>query len=198
MKIEDGAGSGRLAKINGRQELNVFSVVESETEAANDHGLAYNLNSGEVTGITSESATLIYFKNDESSTYVITAIAMAARGFTSLADMIVATVHRNPDAGDLISDATAANIKSNSNYGSSNQLTAGTLLYKGKNAGTISGGEEYAIIYMGNNSRVFAVLNIEVPKGGSIAVSIDSTSATAGNAYCALVGHLKDPVRQSE
>ena len=63
MKIEDGAGTGRQVKVNGRQELNVFAVIESETEAANDQGLTYNLNSGEVTGITSASATLLYFKN---------------------------------------------------------------------------------------------------------------------------------------
>ena len=198
MKIEDGGGSGRQAKINGRQEINVFAVIETETEAANDQGLTYNLNSGEVTGITSGDATLLYFKNDESSIYVITAIALGARGFTSLGDMIVATVYRNPDAGDLISDATAADIKSNSNFGSSNQLAVGSLLYKGKNAGTITGGEEFAVIYMGNNSRVFAALNIELPKGSSIAIKIEGASATAGNAYCALIGHLKDPVRQSE
>jgi hypothetical protein len=198
MKLEDGGGSGRVAKVNGRQEVKTFSVIESETEAANDLGLTYNLNSGEVTSITSAAATLIYFKNDEDSTYVINAIAIGARGFTGLADMIVATIYRNPDAGDLISDATAADINSNSNFGSSNQLGAGTLLYKGKNAGTISGGEVFGVIYANNNGRVAPPLNIEIPKGASIAVSIVAASATAGNAYAALIGHLKDPVRQSE
>jgi hypothetical protein len=198
LKLEDGGGSGRVAKVNGRQEVKTFSIIETETEAANDLGLTYNLNSGEVTSIASGAATLIYFKNDEDSTYVINAVALGARGFTGLADMIVATIYRNPDAGDLISDATAADISSNSNFGSSNQLGVGTLLYKGKNAGTISGGEEFAIIYVGNNSRAAPPLNIELPKGGSIAVKIEGASATAGNAYCALIGHLKDSVRQSE
>ena len=195
MKIDDGKGSGRQAGVNGRNELDVFAIIESEFESANDNGLAYNLNSGEVTGIASGDATLIYFKNGESATYVINAIAIGLRGFTSLTDMAVITVIKNPTAGDLISDATAIDINSNANFGSSNVINNGSNLFKGKNAGTITGGTDHAIIYGSNNGRVFATLNIEIPKGGSIAVKVVGAGASAGNAYAALIGHLKDSVR---
>jgi hypothetical protein len=194
-KIDDGVGSGRQASVNGRNELDVFAVVESELESANDNGLAYNLNSGEVTGITSGDATLIYFKNGEAATFVINAVAVGLRGFTSLTDMAVLTVIKNPTAGDLVSDATPISINSNSNFGSSNVVNNGSDLFKGKNSGTITGGEDHAIIYAGNNSRVFAVLNMELSKGASIAVKVVGAGASAGNAYCALVGHLKDEIR---
>jgi len=195
MKIDDGAGSGRQARVNGRKELDVFAVIESELESANDNGLAYNLNSGEVTSIASGDATLIYFKNGEAATFVIDAIAVGLRGFTNLTDMAVLTIIKNPTAGDLISDATAIDINSNSNFGSSNVINNGSDLFKGKNAGTITGGSDHAIIYAANNARVFAILNMELTKGASIAVKVVGAGASAGNAYCALIGHLKDEVR---
>ena len=59
MKIDDGSGTGVQAKVNSKKELCTFSVTESETEAATDSGLAFNLNSGEVTSIASGDATLL-------------------------------------------------------------------------------------------------------------------------------------------
>ena len=194
MKIQDDTGTGKGMKINANNEAHVFAVIESEIESANDKGLAYNLNSGEVSGIASGDATLIYFKNDEEEIFVIDAIALGLRGFTGLTDMAQVTVIRNPDAGDLVTDATPVDMASNANFGSSNELEVGTLVFKGKNAGTITGGDDHALIYAGNNGRVFAILNMEVPRGGSVAVKVVS-DATAGTAYGALIGHLKDPNR---
>ena len=194
MKINDSTGSGHGLKINPNNEAHVFAVIETELESANDKGLSYNLNSGEVTGLTSGDASLIYFKNDEDEVYIIDAVALGLRGFTGLTDMAVVEVIRNPTGGDLITDATPADMKSNANFGSSNTLEAGSFLYKGKDSGTITGGNQHALIYAGNNSRIYATLSIEVPRGGSVAVKITS-DATAGTAYCALVGHLKDSNR---
>ena len=195
MKIQDDTGTGKGLKINANNEMVAFAVIESELESATDKGLAYNLNSGEVASIASGDATLIYFKNNEEEVYVIDAVAVGVRGFTGLSDMAVLTVIKNPAAGDLITDATAADMKSNTNFGSSNELEPTSFLYKGKNSGTITGGTDHAIIYAGNNSRVFATLGMDIPRGGSVAVKIVS-DATAGTAYGALVGHLKDPNRE--
>jgi len=195
MKIQDDTGTGKGLKINANNEMVAFAVVESELESATDKGLAYNLNSGEVASIASGDATLLYFKNDEDEVYVIDAVAVGLRGFTGLSDMAVLTVIKNPTAGNLITDATAASMKSNTNFGSSNELETSSFVYKGKNSGTITGGEDHAVIYAGNNSRVYAALTMEIPRGGSIAIKVVS-DATAGTAYAALVGHLKDPNRE--
>lgn len=194
--IED-PSTGYKAKVTKRNEVNTFSVTESESEFANTKGDVYNLNSGEITSLTAGDASLLYFYNDEDVDYVLSALAVGIRGFTGLSDMATVTIVRNPTGGDLITDATAASINSNSNFGSSRTTSTGTLLYKGKAAGTISGGDDHAILYIGNNSRLYASLPIEIPKGSSIAIKVDS-DATAGSAYCALVGYFKDSTREAD
>ena len=194
MDIRDATGSGSGQRVNKNNEAYVFAVIESELESANDKGLAYNLNSGEITGITSGDASLIYFKNDEDETYILDAVALGLRGFTGLTDLATVEVYKNITGGDIISDETPAQMKSNSNFGSSNTLGVGSLVYKGKNSGTMTGGEIHALVYAGNNSRTFATLSMEIPRGGSVAVKVTS-DATAGNCYCALIGHLKDSNR---
>ena len=193
--IED-PSTGYKASVTKRNELKTFAVTESESEFANTKGDVYNINSGEITSLSAGDASLIYFYNDEDVDYVLSAVAVGIRGFTGLSDMATVTIIRNPTGGDLISDATAASINSNSNFGSSRTTSTGTLVYKGKAAGTISGGADHAIIYIGNNSRVFATIPIEIPKGSAIAVKIDS-DATARSAYCALVGYFKDAIREN-
>ena len=97
---------------------------------------------------------------------------------------------RNPTGGDLISDATAVDMNQNRNFGSSKTLTAD--VYKGKSAGTITGGDDIVLLYQGTDSRLFASLILQVPKGQSIAIKIDpKLSSGSVKAYCAAVCYLK-------
>lgn len=194
MIIEDGAGDGKSAKVNASKELCVFAVQESEAQAAIESGLAYNLNTKDITSMTAGDATLIYVYNDEAVPVIIERMIIGVRGLTGLTDMAQWTTISNPTAGDLISDATAVSIKTNRQVGSSNTLTTGTLVYKGKAAGTITGGDEELYGYIGDNERLDIPINIELNRGGAYAVKVVS-DATAGTAYCALVIHLKDTDR---
>jgi hypothetical protein len=194
MILEDGQGSGKKAGVNGRNEMKTFSVSESESQAATFFGNGYNINSGEVTGLTAGDATLLYLKNDEDEDMIIEAIAVGLRGFTGLTDMAQITVIKNPTAGDLITDATPVDINENRNFGSSKTIKSTSSAFKGKAAGTVTGGTDTVLFYSGNNSRLFAGISIEIPKGSSIAIKIES-DATAGSAYAALVMHVKDGVR---
>lgn len=194
MKIQSGTGKGTELAINGRNEAKVFAISESEAQSANDLGNAYNINTGEITGITSGDASLIYFKNDEVETVIIEAIAVGLKGLTGLTDMANITVIRNPSTGDIVSDATAVAMNVNRNFGSSKTLSSTTLAYKGKNSGTFTDGDDALLLYQGNNNRLFTGINIELPRGASIGVKVDS-DATGGSAYCALILHLIDGVR---
>ena len=78
--------------------------------------------------------------------------------------------------------------------GSSKTLKSTTLAYKGKVSGTITGGDDAAQFYMGNNSRLFATINFEIERGSSIALKITGTT-TGGNCYAALIIHTKDSAR---
>ena len=191
MIIENGAGDGKKLKVNGRNEATVFAITESEAQAAAELGDAYNINTGDI-GCAGDT-TLIYFKNDEDTDVILEAFAVGIRGST-IADQATVTLIKNPTGGDLISDATAVDMNSNRNFGSSKTLKTTTLAYKGKVSGTITGGTDVAQFYMGNNARLFATINIEIPRGSSMALKVADTTA-AGNAYAALILHVKDSER---
>jgi hypothetical protein len=194
MILEDGQGTGKKAGINGRNEVKTFSITESEAQASTFLGDAYNINSGDVTGLTAGDATLLYLKNDEDYDIIIEAVAIGLRGFTGLTDMAQITLIQNPTAGDIITDATPVSMNANRNFGSSKTLKNTTLTYKGKAAGTITGGNDAIYFYSGNNSRLFANIGIELPRGSSLAIKVES-DATAGTAYAALVAFVKDGIR---
>lgn len=196
MKIDDGTGSGRQASVNAANELRVFAITETESQAAGEDGFSYNINTGDITSLTAGDATLVYFKNDEEETVVLESFAVGIRGFTGLTDMAVLTMIRNPDGGDIVSDATAVSMNQNRNFGSSKTLSTSTLVYKGKAAGTVTGGDDIGQFYIGNNSRLNPQINFEIPRGSSVAIKVVS-DATAGTAYAALILHLKDPNREA-
>lgn len=193
--VESGSGNGKSLAVNGRLEAAVFSVSETEGQAATEAGDAYNINTGDISSISSGDASLIYFLNDEQEGIIIESIAIGLRGFTGLSDMATITIVRNPTGGDLITDETAVDMNANRNFGNAQTLKATSVAYKGKNSGTITGGDSIVQIYANNNSRVFTSINLELLRGSSIAIKVDS-DATAGTAYAALIIHKKDALRE--
>lgn len=190
--IIDGTGSGKKAKVDSNKQLHVLAVTETEKRQATENGQDFNINTGTIalTG-TSESA-ILYLKNDEDQDYVVTAIAlgMGTRSAT-VTDAANVTIIRNPTGGDIISDASDVAMNSNNNFGSSNSLSDTTLVYKGKDGGTVTGGTDHALLYM-TDGRLFASLDIEMPKGSAIGVKIDLNTSGGANVYCALIGYIKD------
>jgi hypothetical protein len=184
-------GNGTTVDVNAKREMKVFAVTETEAQASLELGKAYNINTKDITSLTAGDATLIYIHNDEDQPIIIEQMIIGVRGLTGLSDMATWTTISNPTGGDLISDATAISIKANRQGGSSSTLKSTTLIYKGKAAGTITGGEEELYGYINNNSRLQVPINVEINRGGSYAVKLDS-DATAGTVYCALVIHIKD------
>lgn len=193
--LQDGTGSGNLQQVNGKNEAVVFSVMETESINASEAGLSYNINTGDISSISSGDSTLIYFKNDEEEDIVLEAFAVGLRGFTSLTDMAVVTMIRNPTGGDLLSDTTAVAMNQNRNFGSSDTLSSTSVAYKGKNSGTVTGGTDIAQFYMGNNSRLFAGINFVLQRGSSVAIKVVGDGASAGTAYCALIIYKHNPAR---
>ena len=183
--------SNQAMNINDKGEGNTFSIQKSEAQSAAEDNLAYNINTGDIG--CAGNTTLIYVKNDEDTDMIVESFAVGVRGST-ITDMATVTLIRNPTGGDLISDATAVDMKVNRNFGTSDVLKTTTLAYKGKVNGTITGGTDSAQFYIGNNSRLFADVNLVIPRGSSMALKIDDTT-TGGNAYAALVVHLKDEKR---
>jgi len=192
-EIIDGTGSGRSAKVDDNNQIHTFSITEDEQKQAADIGNEYNINTGTIAYTGTGTSSMIYFKNDEDEPFIITAIAvgLGTRSAT-VTDAAYITIIRNPTGGDVISDASAVAMNSNTNFGSDKSLKSTTLAYKGKDGGTMTGGTNHGLLYM-NDGRLFAGLNIELLKGSSVGVTIDLNTSGGANAYCALIGYIKDP-----
>lgn len=190
MIIENGAGDGKKLKVDANNRAHVLAVTEPEALEAAEIGNAYNLN----TGYTSYSAngTLIYMKNDEDKPFIIEAIAIGTGDGITYSDRPYITLVRNPTGGDLISDATAVSMNQNRNFGSNKSLASTTLVYKGKSGGTLTGGDDIAILETAKGGRDFFSINFILAKGSSLGVKItNNISSGSANIYAAIIGHVQ-------
>ena len=191
MKIDDGTGSGNQGKVDGNNRLHTQLVTETESLHSAENGDAYNISSGSIpfTG----DGSLLYVKNTNDKDMVLEAIALGNDGggtYTSSLRPYV-TVVRNPTGGDLITDATVADFVINRNFGSTKALDG--LAYKGKNAGTLTGGNSLGIFQSSQAGRDYFTINMVIPKGSSIGISITNGLASGtANIYCAAIVYLKD------
>lgn len=189
---------GTAAKVADAQRLLTASVTEQQRQHAVETGSAFNINTGPIALTGSSDSALLYFYNDQSpvngvSDFVITAVAVGIGTLSAtVADSALITIVRNPTGGDIISDATAVDAKQNANFGSSEALASTTLVYKGKDGGTMTGGNDYGYFYTNGNSRMFASLDLLLPRGASLGIKIDLNTTGGGNVYAAIIGHLRD------
>jgi hypothetical protein len=192
--INDGAGKGNSLEVNGRQEAKVFAITELESQAAAENGDAYNINTGELTLTGSTSSGVLYFKNDEDTDIIVEAIAFGLRDSSGGNGKQKLYLIRNPTGGTLYDAATATDMNVNRNFGSSKTLKTTTLAYKATASNqTLTGGDDAVLFYV-DDGRLFATINIEVPRGATLGLRIDSASL-GGSCYAALVVHAKDSKR---
>lgn len=189
--ISDGTGTGKQARVDTLNRLEVHSTSFPESRDENSRGNAYNINTGELTLTSANASSVLYFKNNENYDYVIEAIAVgfgASTGGSGDAPKIV--VVRNPTTGTVVSDATNVDINSNRNYGSQTTLSAN--VYKGGEGKTLTNGDNHIIFYQAANGRLFGTIEEILPKGSSIGVTITPMSGnTSMKCYVALIGYLR-------
>lgn len=189
MQIQDGKGSGNKAQVDSANRVRTHAITEPEQLHATEEGDGYNINTGliSITG----NATLLYLKNNGTKDIVINAVAIGSfEGITHSDDPYI-TLVRNPTGGDLISDATAVSMNQNRNFGSSNTLTVD--VYKGKVGGTLTGGNDIAILQVTPGSRSYYTIDFLLPKGSSIGIKLTANvSSGSANYYAALVCFEKE------
>lgn len=189
MQIQDGKGRGYKAQVDSSNRVRVHAITEAEQLHATEEGDGYNINTGliSITG----NATLVYLKNNGTKDIVLNAIAIGSfEGITHSDDPYI-TLVRNPTGGDLISDATAVSMNQNRNFNSSNTLTAD--VYKGKVGGTLTGGNDIAILQVTPGARSYYTIDFVLPKGSSIGVKLTANVDTgSANYYAALIGYEKE------
>ena len=180
-------------KVDNNGSGHVYAVTESQFTAAALQDGAYNINTGLITGLTGTSGhSMLYFKNDEApingeSRIIIDAFAFwTGTRSATVTDDPVWTILKNPNGGDIISDATAVSIKSGSDFGGNSELSSTSYAYKGKNGGTITSTDgDHAII--AGTGRIYAGIPIVLRRGKSVGVSVDINTSGACQAYAAII-----------
>ena len=197
MRIDDGTGEGVSAKVDANKQLHVFALTENEQNSALEGGNLYNLNTGLIALTGTGSSAVMYLKNaespvnGESAIIISTIIVCVYDRSATITDDATVTIVRNPTTGTIIDDASQADIISNSNFGSSNQLTS--LCYKASATGkTLTDGTDHAIVNLSEGRTAINELNIDLPKGASLGVEIDLNTSGGANVYVAVVAYRKD------
>jgi hypothetical protein len=195
MIIENGVGDAKKALVDSNNQLHTFSITEDEQRAAAKQGNEYNINTGTIAFSTNSTTrtSVLYFKNDEDQDFVVTAVAvgLGTRSAT-VSDAANVYIVRNPTSGTTITNANNVDMNSNTNFSSNKTLKSTTLAYKGADGeGATSGGTDHALLYM-TDGRLFASLNIELPKGSSLAIEFDGNTSGTFNMYAAMIGYVKD------
>ena len=193
MEISVKSGSsGNIQTVDKNLRSHTQSLTFNESIQSVQDGDAYNLNTGLIS--FTGDGTFIYFKNDEDKTYVLEAIAVGLGSAATHTDSAQITLVRNPTGGDLITDAAAVSMNKNRNFNSSKTLKTTTLVYKGKQGGTLTGGDETALFFQGKGGRLYVTVNFILKKGDSFGLkTLNKISSGTMPAYCALVGYFRDP-----
>jgi hypothetical protein len=195
-----GKGPDIGAHVDQNNQLHTVSIVESATQDATSKGNAYNINTGWIALTSTTASGVFYFFNGESpvngeSSFIIDTIVVSvdAVGTTAAGDPTDIVIIANPTGGTLISGAVAVDYKHNKNFGSSNTLSSTTLVYKGAEGNTVTGGSNFDLISQNVGSRQSYPVDIEIPKGSSIAITMDTqTTGGSTSVYVAIIGHRKD------
>jgi hypothetical protein len=191
MMVEGHTG-GNVAKVDSDLRLHTLTVsIEEDARAAVD-GDGYNINTGKITLTTANESGVFYFKNNEDRDFDTTALVFAF-GASDGTGHIEIMVEKNPTGGTVITDATAVDIKSNRNFGTSKTITADA--FKGGEGKTFTGATEDHIFSFAQESTRFQFNIIDtLTKGDSLGVLV---TPPAGNTsmpmYCSLLGHLNNP-----
>jgi hypothetical protein len=185
--IQDGTGSGNVVKVGGNR-LFTHSLTEAEAIHSTENGDAYNINTGDIALTSSTASSILYLQNNEVQDLVIEAMAVGVGSAGTTTDVATVTIKRNPTSVDY---STAVDMNANRNFGSSKSLSAD--VYKGAEGSTTTGGDSIIQFYMGSGTRLFAPINLLLPRGSSLALEIDTnTSSGTTNVYAAMVCYLKD------
>ena len=183
--------SGTLATVDNKNRLHTLSVSQGDNEVATEEGKSYNINSGLITLTSASESGVLYFKYNEEDSFHINSIVVILGPSTggSSTDTTHIRVYKNPTSGTLISGATAADINSNRDFGSSATLSS-SLTYKGGEGLTITDGSSHIESLVSPGARVALPIDELLRKGNSIAVSYEpNDSNTSMKVMCAIVGH---------
>lgn len=194
MIIEDGTGTGRKAKINLENELEVRAIESSVTLHAVDEGRGFNINTGilTLTDATADTAVL-YIKNTDLNDMVITSATISSGFSTAGVDetIVLNQVGAFTSASDIIANgATGAAV--NRNSGKTSRTFNGVI----KTGGT---GRSFTDEIIGQRTMgVFTTpvqipLTTIIPVGGEVGITVNPPASNTSMRFMLSVNfHIKE------
>lgn len=188
--IQDGTGTGYFARVDSENRLDVRAVSDATIIHESGQGNAWNINTQNVSVSSAGENALLYFKNNSSQDAVVASLFIGiGTGTGTATDNALIRAYANPTGGTLISGGGAVTVV-NRRIGSGRTFNYTVL--SGSSGSTITGQAATPILYQTQtaSSRVAGDVNLTVPKGQSIALTVDLKGISA-NVYFGLAGYEK-------
>lgn len=186
MKIMDGTGSGRQAKVDSTNRLSTEAIILSEQLEAAKNGESYQIGSGVVTLTSANESAVLFVENNETKDLILTGVNITSGAMTgSSANVFLAKIYLS---GTTLACGTSTSALNN-NFGSSDTLCA--TIVAGQEGGTITNGVASGAFYIQNNEFFNTDIAWVLPKGSSVGVSVTpGASNTSFPVTVTLEGHL--------
>jgi hypothetical protein len=185
IKIEDGTGTGRRAKVDSNNRIETSGLAETVSNDAAIQGSAYNVNTGTLALTSGSKSAVVYLKNTGTNNIVIPKLFYLFGANTGGSGEHLVQVERNPTGGTIVTGASTQ-TPVNRNFSSQNTLTADS--YKGAEGSTLTGGTVIIeSLFTSEGRAALDVGAIVLAKGNSIGITITpKTSTTAMNVQFAM------------
>lgn len=170
MKIQDGTGSGFEAGVTDSHRLLVDADSHDAILTASVDGKAFRFCAGLITLTSANPSAVLFIQNNEPSNLIVAEIVVRMNASTGGAGGVgLWEILRNPTTGTIISNASAATVVANANFGSTATISA--TAYKGAEGNTFTNGTQFAIVNgvtVPNRVNLVAAEGIILPRGASI------------------------------
>lgn len=181
MIIADGSGSGFKAKVDSLNRLRTSSVTQEVTSFRANLGEAYNINTGTITLSSGSKSAVLYIKNNEDTSVIITGFIYLIGTNTGGSGDALIQIERNPTGGTIVSGANTA-TPYNRNFGSSRTLLVDS--YKGAEGSTLTGGTVVIeSIFPSPGRQVIGIESIILDKSNSVGVTVTPPAGTTDQDY---------------
>lgn len=186
--IQDGSGTGYLAKVSDEQRLQTDAVTESSLQHAGLSAESFNVNTNFVSITVGTETPLFYFKNEEPVDVVLSAwfIGIGIAGGTPTENILM-RVYPNPTS---VSGGVAVTVQNR-------QVGAGrsfTFTARKQDAGTPLTATLPAtpLLFQTQTpqSRVFGEVDLILPRNQSVIVTVQANGAQTMNIYTGFAGFL--------
>lgn len=166
MIIENGADGPKIAqKIDNTNRGLTRSVTNNALEEAVINGDSYTITTGEVTLTSANESAILFYKNQEDSTVILTRTLFIAGASTGGSGTYSFTTRIGPSA---MASGTGNDLDQiNLNFGSSKELTV-TDSEKGQEAATVTGGSNSIPVKFATDSTNAVTTFVALPKGATI------------------------------